>query len=443
MTWRPILTATAATVATCVSLSACGVSTEGAMGELGAPGAQGTSPALRAVASERPSGQVAIDRAGPSLTARAVERYRADGGTGAIQLGMSDEATALQRLCDGDIDIADGGRALTSDELARCGSQGRTPVQFTVAVDAVVLATRAEYDLGTDCIDLERIREIFRAGSPIYDWSQLRLPNAAVQVGGPKPGTSAFALFGQTALDTVAPSLTDVRSDYRPGTSGRVLAFVAGEPADAVLATREPQAAEQLRAAERRATAARASVSEATQELVAARRDRRKGIADGRSATQQARDRMRVSRGEAARSRARAVSVGASRELVRAQRRAAQTRAALRRQEALRGRVVILGYRDAAIAANQLRVIEVSQRSGAAASCSYPSVASIASGDYPLSRQLVLTTTTAGLTRPEVRGLLTTYFRHARALAREADLLPVPQRTIDAHLAALPDQTTP
>ncbi len=57
-------------------------------------------------------------------------------------------------------------------------------------------------------------------------------------------------------------------------------------------------------------------------------------------------------------------------------------------------------------------------------SCVFPSADTILSGQYPLSRPLLITATTRSLERPEVADFLSFYLRRSRTLAAEQRLVP-------------------
>ncbi len=432
--------AVAGALAATATLAACGVSPDGAMSELGSASTTTAESGARAGAVDRPAGQVTVDGSAPSsLTARAIDDYRRGGGSVSVQIRDRDDQASFEALCNGETDLVDSARAMTPEEEALCGAQGRTPLQFTMASDGVVLAMQGEADLGIDCLTVGQVREVYRAGSPIYDWAQLGRADAALRVGGPTSGAPAFKLFGQVALDAAAPSITDVRSDYRAGTAAQTLRFVTGTAADAATASRRPLASARARAAQQRVAEATASQREATAELVAARRDQRKGVADRRPAAQQRRDRARVTAAEASLRRATSFRTQADAELRTAQRAATASAAAARRQAALRGRVAVFAYRDYVLLSDQLRALEISKRSGSAASCSFPSTASISTGEYALSRQLLITTTSEELGRSEVQAFMGSYLRRARDLARDTGLIPLPQKTVETQQSWLRD----
>jgi ABC-type phosphate transport system substrate-binding protein len=193
--------------------SGCGVSTKGAAGPPAAL-ASATPLASYSHLPPRPVGLVQIDgHTTGTLTAGAVAAYQ---GLGArISVADNGEAQAFGELCAGRIDVVDSAQPISAAQLSVCERNGVQPVQFEVAADAVVLATRAEADVGTDCLTLGQVRKIFQAGSQITNWSQLGYYNIPLQVVGPAENSSSFNLFDGHVLGSTAPSLADLRGDYQ------------------------------------------------------------------------------------------------------------------------------------------------------------------------------------------------------------------------------------
>ncbi len=79
---------------------------------------------------------------------------------------------------------------------------------------------------------------------------------------------------------------------------------------------------------------------------------------------------------------------------------------------------------------DQLRPFEVTGTDGER-SCIFPSQRTITSGEYPLSRRLLLTTTTRSMDRPEVADFLLHYLDGAGAAAAEAQLVALSRADID------------
>ncbi|HEY3736130.1 MAG TPA: substrate-binding domain-containing protein [Jatrophihabitans sp.] len=77
----------------------------------------------------------------------------------------------------------------------------------------------------------------------------------------------------------------------------------------------------------------------------------------------------------------------------------------------------------------QLRPFEISLPG--TRNCIFPSAETITNGQYPFSRQYMITTTTRSLQRPEVKEFLLHYLSHATSLASAAQLVPLSQPLID------------
>ncbi len=450
-TRRALAAATATASAACLALAGCGVSNEGAIRELeqSTQTASGSSQ-TQAKRSSKPlpqptPGEARIDGiARGSLTPLAVAAYAEGGGSTSVNVRRNGEGTAFAELCAGDIDLVDSSRPITRAELARCRAAGLTPVQFTVAADAVVVATKAGSDIGADCLPVGQVREIYRAGSPIYDWNQLGYANAPLEVGGPSPESEAFVFFGHTVLDAADPSLTDVRSDYHVAQDDRQnRLFVTGDDADARVASQRELVAARLEAQQARAAKAAESLRIATAELVEARKDERKGLADKRSAAARAKARARVRQAERAVSDARAFVASAASEVAAGKKSTAAAAAATRRQTQLRGRVSYFRFSYYELYEEELRPLEISEQDGDSRDCVFPSQDTVTDGSYPLARQLLITTTTAGLARAEVKGFLTAYLRRSRELAVQHRLVPVPEQRIAQQQAWITGEQRP
>jgi ABC-type phosphate transport system substrate-binding protein len=139
--------------------SGCGVSLRGAE-SAGSPAARGAALASLERLPPRPVGIVQIDgRTKGSLTAGVVASY---GGAGAhVAVADGGEAKAFSALCHGQLDVVDSAQPISAAQLGACQNNGVQPVQFAVAADAVVLATRSETDVGADCLTLAQIRGFF------------------------------------------------------------------------------------------------------------------------------------------------------------------------------------------------------------------------------------------------------------------------------------------
>lgn len=372
----------------------------------------------------RPTGRV--DLAGGTtrtLTTSAARSYNSSGETSQVRISTPGVDPAFAELCAGKVDLVDSSRPITEKELATCRANGLDVVQVQIAADAIVLAAKAESDVGGDCLDIEQLRTTFRAGSPIASWRQLKFGDVPLAVAGPIANEQAFSLFSQVVLDRKSPSLSDLRSDYLAGqTEAATLIDIIGTKDDneqaGYLASRK-QAVTALR---REAAEARTALAAARTEVASAEADRQKGIADGRSAKQQAKDQARQDASYPIRDKA-LIERNALKVKVKAAEADATRSATAERELASRlGRVGIFAFSYYEHEQEHLRAFEIT-RNGVK-DCVFPSQRTIAEGAYPLSVPLLVTTTTRSLERREVRDFLTTHLDQIDRRARDASLIP-------------------
>lgn len=379
----------------------------------------------------RPGGVVEVEGASGSLTERARQTFEFSGSPTDVNFTETSEDRAFQRLCAGEIDLVDSARAISRAEWDACRAVGLDVVQFQIAADAIVLAIKSETDVGGDCLTTDQVQDTFRAGSPITNWSQLGLDDVKLETGGPDPDNNAFSFFGRYVLDAPEPGLTNFRSDYNAfdsDTGSRL--WTVGDIRDQKLAERFPERARKRTEFNSQLAIAWQVLDDASDELKASLAEVQKGIRDKRPAADKARDQKRLQEAYVARDAA----------------RAAKNRIAERRTEALRlynlarnskriydgtfGNVAFFRFSYYELYEDQLRPFEITLPSGER-NCIFPSQRTIVNGEYPLARQLLITTTTRSLMRREVNEFLKFYVNNSSDLAEEARLVTLPQNIIE------------
>lgn len=393
---------------------------------------------------DRPRGQIDIDGASTiSLTPDEVERYQATGTQTVVNLEDNGEDVAFQRLCQGKIDAVSSMRAISRSEWDACHAVGLDVVQFQIASDAIVIAIKSESDVGGDCLTTDQVQEVWRAGSPITNWSQLELDDVPLRVGGPELSSSDFEVFGKSVLGSLAPALTDVRSDYYTyGTFEQALRFLNGGDTEIQHALTYPERARIRGLRKSELEAARQVHLDARAELEVALAERQKGIRDKRPPATQAKDQARQDAAYAA------VAVARD-ELERAKARyqvaTARWRAATDAKRAVDrtlGNVIYARFSDYEVFEDRLRPFEVTLPEGRR-NCVFPSQVTITGGEYPFATQMLVTTTTRSLARVEVTDFIRHYLNESQDAAAEARLVPLPDETLQAELAWLDGSREP
>ena len=395
---------------------------------------------------DRPAGQLDIDGATTfTLTQEEVDRYIATGTSTTINVGDHTQDEAFQNLCSGKVDLVNSERRITRSEWEACQAVGLDVVQFQIASDGIVVAIKSESDVGGDCLSTDQVQETWRAGSPITNWSQLGLDDLPLAVGGPSTSAFpvAFAEFGKTVLGSPAPSQTDLRSDYFSyDRFSQARTFLNGGPRRAKLAQAYPDRARQLGLRKSELVSARQVYVDAQDELRTAKAERTKGIRDKRTAADQAKDAARVVAAQVAVDRARDKVTTATARVKSAKRSSDRAAAARRTVERSLGHVVYARFSSYELFEEELRPFEITMPDGHR-NCVFPSQTTIASGIYPLSTQVLMTTTTRSLERKEVQAFLKHYLNSAQDAAKGSAMIGLPDATIQAELSWLDGNAQP
>ncbi len=456
------------------ALSGCGIELGGGDGGSGAAAVEPSSPAQQRARSRRAAslprradGELAIagEQQG-SLSSNAVAQFRSAQSAVRPRYSAVGANEGFARLCRGEVDVVDSARSISRAELAVCNANGlevRTPIQ--TASDAIVLATRNESDVGGDCLTVADVRQVYRRDSAIDNWNDLGFDDLALTAVGPQQNANVFSNFASQVLGVASgATLSDLRSDYRPHDSDDgIRRSILGEDRIRRVPRLVEQQVSRLRAEssrERRlfvgnaVAAARDRVLReiALENRVRARRKR--SVNDPAELARRNQRRVELAK---ARARARARTRYASRfELLRATR----TREMLARARRT-GVVGFVRFSYYEAYEDQLRPLEIDSgaehdaeqaamdkrtrsagltppRRRAATdrngdripNCIFPSQQTITTGEYPLSRRILLYTLTRGLQRPEVRAFLAYTLRNAQALATQSRLVPITTRLL-------------
>lgn len=357
----------------------------------------------------RPQGVVSIDGVDGSLTSAARTNYRLRSGR-IVDQNTNGDGRAFGRLCSGEIDLVDSSRSITADEFAACREVGLDVVQFQVASDAVVLAIRSGTDVGGDCLSTDQVRDALRAGSPVTNWAQppLGLSDVPLVTGGPEPTSNAFDFLGRNVLGSAQAGLRDFRSDYQAfDTDEAAQVFVAGNSGDALLES-------EVASLERKRNTRRTLLARAESNLANAVATQR----SARSPRQVLNANAMVAQRTAERN-----AIFNTFKLARASYLEA-LRAHNRFADAT-GNVAFFRFPYYEAHVDRLRPFEITLPDGEL-NCVLPSRRSIVDGTYPLSRQLLLTTTVRSLERVEVEGFVDFFLDESDDLAREVGLVALP-----------------
>jgi ABC-type phosphate transport system substrate-binding protein len=408
----------------------------------GSPGTEGEEAAARL--GDRPEatpGVVEVDGSADTLTTPARAAYARTLPSTTVTQDTSGDSRGFERLCIGDIDIVDSSRPITAEEYEACRLNGLDVVQFQVAADAVVLAIRSQTDVGSDCLSTDQVRASFRAGSTITNWSQLgdNFDDVKLEAGGPTVEDPVARYFGRYVLDNPEPVNSDFRVDY-VGTrdEDRTRLFVTGFDNDRrqVGDLRYVQPVYDKYKAELKTKWA--DWARANREVKLAVAAQRQGIRDRWSPAERAASDRRVTRAYEWRGREITYVNSLKAKLEPYEERYHELVKIQKRINDQFGHVGMFSHGYYATYEDRLRPFEIEVYDGDdQPNCIFPSPQTILDGEYPLSRQLLLTVTTRSIQRPEVRDFLEDYLTRSQALATENGVVAISDRDLARQLGWL------
>ena len=244
-------------------------------------------------------------------------------------------------------------------------------------------------------------------------------------------------------LDAPEPSRVDLRSDYYLAESDEAARlFVVGQPWMQARAAMYDDASRLRAQANQALQDARQEMLAARHELQIALDERAKGIRDERSVSDKRKDQIRVDKAFERRSKARN---RLNAELAKYQTVDGRYTGIARAREvfnAYRGHVAYFRFSYYELFEDQLRPFEITRPDGQT-NCIFPSQRTITSGEYPLARQLLITTTTRSLARSEVRAFMSHYLANAQEIATDARLVALPNETVDLERRWLTGEVPP
>lgn len=159
------------------------------------------------------SGSVAVDGSStvyPVIEAVAEEFQRAHRGV-RVTVGVSGTGGGFKKFCRGETDVSDASREIKPSEEQLCEENGVDWVQVPVAWDGLTVAVHPENDWAS-CVTVDELQRIWRPGSSIDEWSQVRddWPERELPLFGPGTDSGTFDYFTEAIMGEEDAS----RGDY-------------------------------------------------------------------------------------------------------------------------------------------------------------------------------------------------------------------------------------
>lgn len=145
-----------------------------------------------------------------------------------IVVRVSGTAGGLRRLCEGEVHVAGASRPMTSAEAARCRNAGTGYLAIPVARDGVAVVVNAG-NRSVACLTLDELRRLWRSGSTVGTWRDLRPAWAPerIRLFGPGTVSGTYHFFTEVVVGRAGASRSD---HYQTEDDHLIARGVAGSP---------------------------------------------------------------------------------------------------------------------------------------------------------------------------------------------------------------------
>ena len=176
------------------------------------------------------AGRVLVDGSSSMFpVAEAVaEEFRETRPTVRVSVSISGSGGGFHRFCAEEIDIANASRPIDGSEAEACAESGVEFSAIPIAWDGLSVVVNPEADF-VECLTLDELARLWRPGSTVTRWSDLRRewPDEEITLYGPGTQSGTFDYFTEVVTGARGAS----RSDYQASEDDNVLVQgVAGDP---------------------------------------------------------------------------------------------------------------------------------------------------------------------------------------------------------------------
>ncbi|WP_445670228.1 PstS family phosphate ABC transporter substrate-binding protein [Paenibacillus sp. PL2-23] len=150
------------------------------------------------------TGEIKIDGSSTvfPLTEAAAEEFRVEHPDVRVPVGVSGTGGGFKQFCAGEIAIADASRPIKDEEAAACQEKGIEFTELSVAYDGLSVVVSKENDF-IDHLTVEELAKIFKTGSTVKNWSEVRdsFPNEPIVMFSPGADSGTYDYFNEAILD--------------------------------------------------------------------------------------------------------------------------------------------------------------------------------------------------------------------------------------------------
>jgi phosphate transport system substrate-binding protein len=175
------------------------------------------------------SGMIRVDGSSTvyPITEAVAEEFQRDHPEARVTVAISGTTGGFRKFCRGEADISDASRPIKSSELEACRDNGVDPMEVIVGFDGISVVANPANDF-VDCLTTAELRRIWRPGSSVTTWRDVRIewPAERIILYGPGADSGTFDYF----TDAVVGEEDASRPDFTASEDDNVLVHgVAGD----------------------------------------------------------------------------------------------------------------------------------------------------------------------------------------------------------------------
>ena len=161
------------------------------------------------------------------ITEAMAEEFQKENSNSRVTVGISGTGGGFKRFCNGETAITNASRPIKPTEVAACNANGVEYIELPVAFDGLSVVVHPDNDW-VDLLTVEELEEIWRPGSTVKRWSDVRpeWPDRSIDLVGADTDSGTFDYFTRAIVGEEGAS----RPDYTASADDNVLVrAVAGE----------------------------------------------------------------------------------------------------------------------------------------------------------------------------------------------------------------------
>jgi len=154
------------------------------------------------------------------LSEAVAEEFKKTYSKANILVGISGTGGGFKRFVIGEIDIADASRAIKDSEISQAKENGIDYAELRVGMDGLSVMVNPNNNF-VNCLTLTELNLVWKPGSAVNNWNQLRstFPNKKMRLYGPGTDSGTFGFFTEIINGEEGAS----RDDYTASENDNVL----------------------------------------------------------------------------------------------------------------------------------------------------------------------------------------------------------------------------